>query len=104
MSRMQTSVAICLLGIFAIQVLPSAQNEMKENGIFSILNVGQSLTVREQGEGWSLIYSEVDESELFRVIEIEPTFIRLEDPTEMRELTIPIYAIKSIERLNSANE
>lgn len=99
MSRKQLPVAIYIFVFLALQVLPSAQNEMNENGIFSGIKNGQTLTAREQGGGWSLIYSAGSESELFRVTEIAPTFIRLEDPTLMRELTIPIYAIKSIERL-----
>lgn len=104
MSRREIFFAMCLFGVLAVPFFASAQVEMIEKGIFSVLKIGQTLTAREQGGGWSLVHSDGDALELYRVIEITQTFIRLEDSTELRELTIPIYSIKSIERLKPANE
>jgi len=92
-------VAVVLV-VFAVAV--GADEVKKPSGVFSKLKLGQSVTLKQEGSSFTVSFFDDDTVPLtHKVIEIGDDFIVVEDVAATRETTVPIYALRSIEKLKT---
>jgi len=67
-----------------------------------MLKVGQQVTLRQEQSGFMVSYFDDDTVPLtHKVIEIGDDYIVVEDIAATRETTVPIYAVRSIEKVKT---
>jgi len=91
---------IVVLVVVAIAL--GADDAKKPRGAFSKLKVGHQVTLRQESSGFMLSFFDDDKVPLTHtVIEIGDDFIVVEDVSATRETTIPIFALRSIEKVKT---
>ena len=93
---------IWFVGVIAVMVLVSARGveEPKEpSGIFSMLKVGQRVTLKDEGSAFSLSFFDEEISLAHMIIEIGTDYVVVQDIADVTQTTIPIYSVKSIEKV-----
>jgi len=89
-----------VLVVFAVAL--SADEVKKPRGAFSKLRISQQVTMRQEPSGFTISYFDDDTVPLtHKVIEIGEDHIVVEDIAATRETTIPVYALRSIEKLKT---
>ena len=84
----------------AVIVAFGADDAKNPKGVFFSLTVGQQVTVRQEPSGFTISYFDDDTVPLtHKIIEIGDDFIVVEDVAATRETTVPIYALRSIEKV-----
>ena len=87
----------CGLVLLAILFTLGADGE-KPRGIFSSLEVGQKVNLKEEGQGVTITFFEKEIPQTHKVLEIGKEFIVLESVSGI-ETTIPVYAVKGIVKM-----
>lgn len=90
-------VAAIILFLLVITLSLGADLE-KPRGVFSSLQVGQKVNLKEEGQGFTITYFEEEVPQTHKVIEIGKEFIVLESVAGI-ETTIPVFAVKSVVRM-----
>ena len=92
------------LGILLIPVVLAlgADEVKKPRGVFSKLRIRQRVTLKQEASGLTVSFFDGEEAPLpHKVIEIGDDFIVVEDIANTRETTVPIYALRSIEKVRT---
>lgn len=88
--------------LVAVVVALGADDEKRQKGVFSTLKIGQTVTLKQESSGFMVSYFDDDTVPLtHKVIEIGDDFIVVEDIAATRETTVPIYALRSIEKVKT---
>lgn len=89
--------AAIILVLLAILLSLGADSE-KPKGVFSSLEVGQKVNLKEEGQGYTITFFEKEISQTHTVLEIGNDFVVLENVAGI-ETTIPVYSIKAIVKM-----
>ena len=76
-----------------------AEEEKKPSGIFSELKVGMYVKLIDHGNSYSISYFEKEIELANRVIEIGDNFVSVRDVAGVKEIRIPVYAVKGVEKV-----
>ena len=85
-----------------VAVALGADEVKKPRGVFSTLKIGQRVTLKHEASGFTVSLFDDEEAPLpHKIIEIGDDFIVVEDVAATRETTVPIYALRSIEKVKT---
>ena len=85
--------------IVLVLLLTLGADGEKPRGIFSSLQIGQKVNLKEVGQGFTITFFEESEvPQSHKVLEIGKDFIVLESVSGA-ETTIPVYAVKGVVRM-----
>jgi hypothetical protein len=90
---------IVVLVMIAVATAFGADNEKKSTGIFSELKVGQHVNLTEHTNSYSISYFEKEIELANRVVKIGDDFVVVRDVAGVKEIRIPVYALKGIEKV-----
>ena len=97
-------VGLCVATMAAMIVaslVPGRERPPKHNGIFSRLKVGQSVSIKDEGAAVSISYLDGTVPLAFKVTEVNENHIVVEDIAGVREMVVPVYAVKSVTRMRT---
>jgi len=79
----------------------SARSIQHKNTILNVLEEGQKVTLKELAGKYDIIVIEgAVPVQSHKVVEIADDFLKLQDVVKITEIYIPIYSIKSIQKMN----
>jgi len=90
---------IWLVVVLAVATALGAQNAGKPKGVFSMLKVGQAVGLKDEGAAYSIGFLEPEVLQSHTVIEIGEDYVVLEDIAGVKETTVPVFSVKSIEKV-----
>ena len=99
---MKTS--FCVVALIAAGAALSAQNAPKAKSILSTLKVGKSVSLKDEGAGYSISFLDEEVPQSHTVIEIGDDFVVMRDIAGVTETVVPVYSLKSIERVKTKLE
>lgn len=88
-----------ILVVVAISTALGAQNAKKPKGVFSMLKVGQAVNLKDEGSAYSISYIEPEVPLAHTVIEIGEDYVVLRDIAGVKDVMVPVYAVKSVEKV-----
>ncbi|MEZ6049074.1 MAG: hypothetical protein R3C11_26570 [Planctomycetaceae bacterium] len=86
--------------LVTVAVLFGAQDAPKTKGIFSTLKAGQSVNLKNDGAAYSITVYDGDLPTSHTVVEIGENYVVFQDVAGVTETTVPVYSVKSIEKMN----
>lgn len=93
---------VAAVGLIAVVIAAHGADEPKKSsGVFSMLKVGQTVTLRDEGTAFSISFLDEERPLAHKVIEIGNDHIVLEDVAGVTETAIPVYAVKSVVKINT---
>ena len=88
-----------IVAVLAVATALGAQDGKNPKGVFSMLKVGQAVSLKDHGATVSLSFFE-DEVPLGHTdVEVGEDFVVVRDIAGVKETLVPVYAVKSIERV-----
>ena len=87
----------CGIVLLAIIFTLGAEAE-KPRGVFSSLEIGQKVNLKEEGQGFTIVVMGDDLPLSHKVLEIGKDFVVLESVAGV-EVSIPVYAVRSVVRM-----
>lgn len=90
-------ITTCGIVLLAILLSLGADSE-KPRGVFSSLEVGQKVNLKEEGEGFTIVSMGDDLPLSHKVLEFGKDFVVLESVAGV-EVSIPVYAVRSVVRM-----
>jgi hypothetical protein len=98
----RTRIWMCLfVGLIAVAVALGADEAKKPKGVFSALKVGQPVSLKDEGSAYGMTFFEPELPQAHNVVEIGDNFVVLRDIAEVTEISIPIYAVKSVVKVKT---
>ncbi len=76
----------------------------KLNGVFSGLKVGQHVKMTDHGTVFTISYFESEIEFPHKVVEIGENYIVVRDVVGIKEIRIPVYAVKSVVKVKMGVE
>ena len=95
---MKTLIPILMLATAAVVL--GAPEAPKTKGIFSTLKAGQSVNLKNDGAAYSITVYDGDLPTSHTVVEIGENYVVFQDVAGVTETTVPVYSVKSIEKMN----
>ena len=92
---------VAVLAIVAVSAVPGQEQPLKSRGVFSKLRVGQSVNLKDEGAVFSISYFDEELPQAHQIIEVGEDYIVLRDIAGVTETTLPVYALKSIEKVRT---
>jgi hypothetical protein len=90
----------CIAGTAALGLVLFANLGMapgSKEGIFSVLKPGMPVSLTDSGNSYEIsIFTKGPDMLGYKVVEVGTDYLVLEDVSGIKELRIPIYAIKSV--------
>ena len=83
----------------AVATAIGADNAKKPKGVFSMLKVGQAVSLKDHGSAYSLSFLEPAVPLGHTVIEIAEDYIVLRDIAGVKDVVVPVYSVKFVERV-----
>lgn len=88
-----------IVGVAAVASALGAQNAQKPKGVFSMLEVGQAVSLKDHGATVSLSFFEDEVPLAHTVVEVGEDFVVLRDVVGVKETVGPVYSLKAIEKV-----
>lgn len=95
------TLLVIAAAVLALSSSFAVEGPKKSKGIFSALKVGQNVSVKNQGSAYSIDYFDTDLLQTHKIVEVADDHVVVRDINDLIETTVPIYAIKSISKLNT---
>src|SRR5690606_1412240 len=92
------------IAIIALAATIGADEPQKPSGVFSMLKVGQSVSLKDEGSAYTISFLDPEVPQSHKIAEIGDDFIVVEDLAGVTETAIPVYAVKSIVRVKTRAE
>ena len=73
----------------------------KPKGVFSSLKVGQSVTLKDEGTGFTLSFFDEELPLAHKVVEFGVDYVVVRDVVGVKESVIPVYAVKAIVKVRT---
>lgn len=93
--------ALAALMVIALSSSFAVEAPKKSRGIFSSLKVGQNVSLKEDGSAYSISYFDTDLLQTHKIVAVADDFVVIRDINDLIETTVPVYAVKSIARINT---
>lgn len=90
-------VAAIILVLLVITLSLGADSE-KPRGVFSSLQIGQKVNLKEDGEGFTIVVMGEELPQSHKVLEIGENFVVLHSVAGV-EVSIPVYSVRSVVRM-----
>jgi len=84
--------------IVLVLLLTLGADGEKPRGVFSFLQVGQKVNLKEEGEGFTITFFERELPQSHKVLEIGKDFIVLESVSGI-ETTVPVYSLRAVVKM-----
>jgi hypothetical protein len=88
-----------LVLLVAVSRILGAQNAKRPRTVFSSIKVGQSVTLKDEGSGYSIRLFDEDVPLAHKIVEIGNDFVVVRDVAGVQETVIPVFALKGITRV-----
>jgi len=85
--------------LIAVAMALGAQDAQEPKNAFSMLKVGQSVSLNDHGSAYSLSFFDDEIPLTHTLIDVGEDFVVVRDIAGVRETLVPVYAVKSIERV-----
>ena len=85
--------------LVAVAVALGAEDVKKSKGVFSTLKVGQNVTLKDEKAAFTISFFDEDLPLAHKVIEIGEDYVVIRDVVGIKETTIPVYALKAVEKI-----
>ena len=92
---------IWIVVLIAVATALGAQNAQKPKGVFSMLNVGQAVSLKDHGSAYSISFTEPEVPLGHSVIEVGEDYVVVRDITGVKDVVVPVYAVKAIEKVRT---
>ena len=92
---------VAMMAMIVASLVPGQERPPKHKGIFSRLKVGQSVSIKDEGAAVSISYLDGAVPLAFKVTEVSENHIVVEDIAGVREMVVPVYAVKSVTRMKT---
>jgi hypothetical protein len=93
-----------IVALVAIATALGAQNAPKPKGIFSMLRVGQPVSLKDHGSAYSISFIEPEVPLGHTVVEIGVDYVILRDIAGVKEVVVPVYSLKAVVKLRTKLE
>jgi len=90
--------------VLAVVAALGAQEVERPKGVFNSLKVGQAVMLKDNGQNFSISFLDEEVPLAHEVVEIGTDHIVLRDQAGVREIVIPVYSVKSIEKVRTKGE
>ena len=87
------------LALVAVAATLGAQDTQEPKSVFSMLKVGQSVSLKDEGAAYSISFFEDEVPLTHTVIDVGRDNVVVQDIAGVRETLVPVYAVKAIERV-----
>ena len=85
--------------LVAVATALGAQNAKKPKGVFSMLKVGQPVSLKDEGAAYRISFMEPEISLSHTVVEIGEDFVVVRDIAGVKETRVPVFAVKAVEKV-----
>jgi len=92
---------IWIVVLIAVATALGAQNAQKPKGVFSMLKVGQAVSLKDHGSAYSISFTEPEVPLGHSVIEVGEDYVVVRDITGVKDVVVPVYAVKAIEKVRT---
>lgn len=89
------------MAVLAVSATPGADKPRKPNGVCSGLQIGQLVSLKDEGSAFTISYFEPELPQSHKIIETGDNFIVVRDIAEVTETTIPLYAVKAVVKVKT---
>jgi len=90
---------IWIVVVVAVVTALGAQDSKKPKGIFSMLKVGQAVSLKDEGAAYSISFMESEVPLGHTVVEIGEDYVVLRDISGVKDVVVPVYSLKSVEKV-----
>ena len=95
---------IWIVVVVAVATALGAQNAKKPQGVFSMLKVGQSVNLKDHGSAYSLSFIEPEVPLGHTVVEVGEDYVVVRDIAGVKDVVVPVYSVKAIEKVRTKVE
>ncbi len=88
-----------LVVVVAVATALGAQDAKKPKGLFSTLKVGQSVNLKDEGAAYSLSFMEPEVPLGHTVIEVGEDYVVLRDIAGVKDVVVPVFSLKAVEKV-----
>ena len=90
--------------LVAVAMALGADNARNPRGVFSMLKVGQAVSLKDEGSAYSISFLETEVPLGHTVIEIGDDYIVVRDIAGVKDVVVPVYAVKSVDKVRTKIE
>ena len=90
---------IWIFVLVAVATAVEAQDAKKRKGVFSMLKVGQAVSLKDEESAYSISYIEPEVPLSHTVVEIGQDYVVVRDIAGVKDVVVPVYSLKSMEKV-----
>ena len=95
---------IWIFVLVAVATAVEAQDAKKRKGVFSMLKVGQAVSLKDEESAYSISFIEPEVLLGHTVVEVGDDFVVVRDIAGITETTVSVYSVKSVEKVKTKLE
>ncbi|MEO2036970.1 MAG: hypothetical protein ABGZ35_33265 [Planctomycetaceae bacterium] len=90
--------------LIAVATALGAQSAKNPKGVFSMIKLGQAVNLKDQGAAYSISFMEPEVPLGHTVVEIGEDYVVVRDIAGVKDVVVPVYSLKSVEKVRTKLE